>query len=739
MKSIIPAATLCNMLTFRMIIYAVSLIIAASCFTPAIAGSKLESHVDGAPTVARGTRIAGLRLATNFYATPSAPYICGPDESVVRVTLGTSDGEQAQSLLDAARAKSPEAVLRVTIAGTISIAKTPLLFGSRTCVFFQPGARIIALTSCSAPALVRIQDAELISLSSAESADGISRGEIDGAGLEIIGIHVVNSGKVHLDELALRNCGGGGVVVAGRGANRYADPVSLTRSTISGCAGCGLTVRNSAQFIALDDVVTRNGGGMDVDSSSAILANNICAGNRTGMIVSGKDGTISRNQIIANVTGLRLSGSSDYTLVSENTLQDNQLGAEIFGSKATVESNIFANDREVVTGGKDNLLESNRGLTAADVTSPGCAYFRPPTISDPHSDTVVWKGLGGIPMEREDLTIASSKDPMPDTEVTQRLMAARMTHPKKVLVVKLVGQFTITTTNGIRLPNDTCVLLDGCITNDQKEPAEQMVLMAGNGCGSFSGGSLVSRSKVTHGLSGAKGNSRLLIERVEINLGSLNGHQGTQSFNGINTKQHAGPVVIRGCDISNPGARGVWIHVTSRVYVLSSRFHGGGMTIDFDAFGNHCSALYNTLTENSYHSTIFIEEGVKYTTVFSNHCMSNDANAITIHCQEASGPTADNTVACNVMEGNSKTNGGANLGFSGASQEKNSADNYAFNNRLTCNHNSRRGAINIKVYSTGNYIAQSVIEDCSQMVSNWSTRPACYAFTGSIGFTAPQP
>jgi hypothetical protein len=705
-----------------------------------VAAAKPAIEAGGAPRVARGTRIEDLRLATGFYTVPAAPFICAPDETVVRVTLDSATGEEAQARLDAARAKDPAAVLLVTIAGKIIITKAPLSFGSRTCVFFQPGTRISAADQCSAPALVRIQDAELLSLASA-AATGNTQGVLDGAGSGIIGIQVVNSGKVHVDGLAIRNCGGGGLIVTGRGAGRYADPVSLTRSTISGGAGNGLTIRDSAQFIALDNRIIGNGGdGMIVDSASAILANNICAGNRTGIIVMGKDMTISRNQIIANATGLRLGKNSDCTLVSENAIQDNRLGAEILGTKATVESNSFANDKQIVTGGKDNLLQSNPGLTAAAVTAPGADYFRPPTVADAHKDEVVWKGSGQAPMGRFDLTIAAGKDPMAGTEVTQRLQAARTANPGKVLVARLTGQLKVTTKDGIALPDHTRVLLDGSITNNQTDPCDQMVKMAGKGCVSFSGGSVVSRSQATSGLSAAKGNNSLLISGVLIDLGAVNGHLGTKSVNGINSKQHGGSFVVRGCEIRDSGSRGVWIHVTSRVHVLGNRFKAGGMTIDFDAFGNHSSALYNTVTGNNYHSAIFLEEGVKYNTVFANHCLGNESTAISVHCQAVTGVTEKNLIACNLLEDNGQgkgKNGGADLSFSGVAPEKRSADNYAFNNRIVRNHG--RGAINIKANTSNNYIAQSAIVDCPTTVANWSTKPAGGSFGGCVGFTTPQP
>ena len=690
----------------------------------------------GAPQVALGTRIEALRLNTAFYAAPAASFIVAPDETVVRVTLGSATAEQAQQQLDAARAQAPAAFLLVTLTGKITVTAAPLSLPARTCVFFQPGALITAAPRAAAAALVRIQDAELVSLAPVANPAGITLGGLDGAGFAGVGIQVVNSGKVHLDGLVIRQCGGGGLVVTGRGAERYADPVSLTRSTISECAGGGLTVKDSAQFIALDNRILRNAGdGLNVDSASVLLANNISAGNRTGIILSGKCGTLSRNQIIANATGLRLAEGSDSVLVSENAIQDNRVGAEIMGTNATVESNRFANAQQVVTGGKGNLLQSNPGLSVDAVTTAGADYFRPPTFADAHRDEVIWKANGQPAMGRFDLTIASGPAPLTDAELTQRLLAARTANPGKVLVARLVGQFKVTTKDGLVLPDHTCVLLDGTLTNDQAEPCDQLVNLAGKGCVSLSGGRVISRSKVTSGLSGAQSSNTLLIDGVSVDLGTdsrVSGALDRKAVNGVSSKKHAGSFIVRGCEIRDPGSRGVWIHVTNRVHVISNRLFGGGMTIDFDAFGNNSTALYNSVTNNTYHSGIFLEEGVKRNLLFANHLFANEKSAIGVYNHGVTQPTERNLVACNLLEDNQ----GADLSFGGFSKEKPAHDNYAFNNRLVRNRNAA-AAIILKGNSRGNYIAQTVFVGSPKQLVNYATKPAGETYTNNAGFTAP--
>jgi hypothetical protein len=692
------------------------------------------TDVDGIPKVALHAPVESLRLLPDFYQTPQMPFVFTPGEQVVSMKLGSSTGAEAQRLLDSARAVATQAVFVVTLEGVISISDVALAPKARTCFIFSKGARIVAAPKGTARELILIKETEYVSF---QSEDGAQRSEgciLDGANRGVTGIRVENSGRVFLDGLAIMRCGAGGVNIVGRGLDHYTDGVSLTRSSVTECGANGVTVRKSTQFIALDNRITNNHGtGLDIESPASILANNICAANAIGVSVFSCDNTLTRNQLIANGTGVVLRAESEFTLVYENAIQDNQLGTELCGKTATIGWNRFANRTQLTCGGKNNLLQSNTGLSVTDVTAPGTAYFNPPTISNPHTEKVIWKGSGekDLTMERCDITIEAGTTMMDVKDVTVRLLDARHANPTKVIVATLAGRFVVRTKEGLKIPDHTCVLLSGTITNEtSEEQRDQLVSMTGKGCVSFSGGKLFSASKVYDGFTGMGGNNVFLLDGVQINLDAVDAHTGTKSVNAINAKKHAGAFMVRGCEVRNPGHRGVWAHVSSRVYTLGNRFYAGGMTIDFDAYCHHSVALYNTISDAMYHSAIFFEEAVKYNTAFANTCFSNNT-AIAIHNQEVTGVTEYNTIACNRLFDNG-LKGGADLGIGGSSATNRADRNYVFNTQISRNHG--RGAINLKGNAKDNVIVQSVLIDCPTPIANWSTKPFSHGYGSNMGF-----
>jgi hypothetical protein len=688
------------------------------------------TDTDGTPRVSAGEPVESLRLLPNFYQTPHMPFVLGPGEQVIPVRLGTVSGKEAQKILDDERACVTQGVFVVTVEGVISIASAPLAPKARTCFIFRKGAGIIAAPGCTSRELVLIKDTEYVSFQSAA-------GLIDGGNMAVAGIRVENSGKVHLDGMAITRCGGDGVSISGRGSDRYADGVSLTRSAVSGCGGNGVAVRQSAQFIALDNRVTGNrGAGFDVESPSAILANNICAANATGISFSSRDGTLTRNQLIANGTGIVLAAESEYALVYENAIQDNLIGADVRGKTATLCWNTFANRKQLAASGKDNLVQANKGVTAEDAAAPGACYFNPPTVSNPHRERVIWKGSGknDSPMERCDITVDSGATPMDVRILADSLLKARSENPGNVLVATLKGTFVVRSREGLLIPDHTCILLYGTITNESCiEQRDQLVAMTGKGCVSFSGGKLFSASTVYAGFSGAGANNTLLLDGTQINLSAPHGRAGSQSVNAVNAKKHGGAFVLRGCEIRDPGSRGIWAHVSSRIFTLGNRFYAGGMTIDFDAYCNHSAALYNTISDATYHSAIFFEEGVKFNAAFGNRCFSNN-NAIAVWCEAVTGVTENNIIACNVLSENGVL-GGFDLGIGGRAATKRADRNYAFNNQIS--RNRGRGGINLKSHGAGNYIAQSVLIDCPTNIANYSTKPFSLGYDNNSGFAAP--
>jgi len=722
----------------------------AGCLTPTgkeasadRGASKWEyaigTEADGAPRVEPGTPIEKLKMLPDFYQTPKMPFIVRPGEQVIPVTIETCSGTEAQKILDDERKFVPEGVFVVRIDGVITISDTPLAPGKNTCLIFTEKGKIVAAPGSRTKELVLIKDTELVSFS---SIDGV-RGAIDGAGTDVTGIRVENGGKVHLDRLAISNCGGDGVLIAGRGDDDYANPASLTRSKVVNCRKNGVKVSRSPQFIALDNIITGNGGsGLEIDSPSAIIGNNISAGNDVGLrILPRRSTTITRNQLIGNRTGLDIGQESDFALVYENTIQDNELGAGISGMNTTIAWNIFAaNRRQVKAGGKGNLLQNNTGLTVQDA-GPGVAYFNPPTMSDQHREELIWKGEGDddVAMGRYDFAVESGREPMNAAQVTERLKKMREAHPDKVLVARLTGSFVVRTDDGLKIPDHTCVLLEGTISNEASEKQRPyLVSIKGKGCVSLSGGKINSETSVFSAVAATKARNTALIDGVHINLNSLHGHVGSKSINAISAKQHNGGFMMRRCEIRNPGSRGIWAHVSKRIYILGNRFYAGGMTIDFDAFCFESAALYNTVTGGTYHSGIFFEEGVNYNTAFANRLYKNTASAIQIWTQATKLNTEKNLIACNEIVGGARDEFGS--GFSvGANTDdplKKADNNYIFNNRFDgCNG---RAAIIIKKGASNNYFGQNVLGNNKTMIINWS-KGTTHDFAPQTGFTSPAP
>jgi len=703
-----------------------------------------DTVIDGAPKVKQGTPIKNLKLLPDFYQTPKMPFIVNSGEQVVQVSIESCTGKEAQEILNDERKFVPDAVFVVTVDGVITISEQPLAPKKKTCLIFRKGAKIIAAPGCKAKELVLIKDTELISFSSEKGEKAV----IDGAGVKVTGIRVENSGKVHLDRLAINNCGEGGLIVKGRGDENYADPVSLTRSKITNCKTDGVKVSQSPEFIALDNIITGNAkAGIEIDSPLAIIANNICAGNNIGLHISTpRSTTITRNQLIANKTGLDINQKSDFALVYENTLQNNGLGVNISGTNTTIAWNIFAaNKQQVKSGGKENLLQSNIGLKVKDAGA-GVAYFNPPTMANPHKEKLIWKGQkeNDVAMERHDLTINSGDKVMDVTQVTETLKSAREANPDKVLVARLKGDFIVKTNDGLIVPDNTCIILDGNVTNaPSAKQRPYMISLKGKGCVSLSGGKITSKTSVYEAVTAQRGKNNALIDGVYINLYANNRKVGSKSLNAVGAKQHKGAFILRGSEINDSGQRAIWAHVSKRIYVLGNRFYGSGMTIDFDAFCYESAALYNTITGVTHHSGIFFEEGVKYNTAFANRLYANKASAIQIWTQSTKLNTERNLIACNDIVGGAKDEFGS--GFSvGAHKDnplKRADNNYIFNNRFDrCNG---RAAINMKPGAANNYFGQNIILKNKNDIINWSKgwnkQSQTSDYTLQNGFTSPAP
>jgi hypothetical protein len=720
---------------------------ALSCSKYGIAGDSVPSWLLSRPRLENLLKRSVTKLFPDFYAEPSLLFVVDPDEQIVHIEINSMSANEAQGILDTCFEENSSAVFVVRVTGVIEVLDAPLSPYSKTCFVFDKGARVIAGLGSTAKSLIAILDRDSVSITgsvdprvhkaSAREPMFYGNNTID------VGLQIENSGRVHIDRVSIAACQQDGMRVIGQDASRYDCPVSLTRTTISACGENGADVRQSSAFIVLDSKITSVGRvALSIDSPSSIVANTLCADSDTGIVVHSSDALLVRNQVVRNQVGVCLAKQSEFSLVYENMIRENDVGVVFDGKEATVGWNAFQNRADVRVGGTKNILYSNHGVSAQSVSGSGVAYFNPPTASSLHDEPVIWRDDSGVTKSfgRHDVVIDARREEMDTREVNRRLQKERESNPDTVLVVMMQGAFVNKSEEGLSLPDHTCVILDGKVVNvyQAKDPGSfELLRMKGKGCCSFSGGQLISEQKVFSACSGADAKNAFLLDGVSIDLHAKHGGFGSDSVNAVSSKKHYGSFVVRGCDIRDPGHRGIWMHVSKRVYALGNRCSAGGFSIDFDAYCFHSAAIFNTVTRNSYHSGIFFEECVNSNTAFANFCEKNPANGICMWTENVQGKTEKNVVACNVIRGGVEMEANrSGLSLGGRAADRTTENNYFFNNRLE--DLNGRSAILIKKHARGNYISQSSLDGNGVNILNLSVKPETNGFRDQVGFHSPS-
>lgn len=685
-------------------------------------------------------------LFPDFYSSPVFTFVIDPNEEIVRIELKEMTAAQAQYVLDESLRENPSAVFIVHVTGAISVLSEPLSLHDKTCMVLEKDAQFVASAGCTAGSLVRIFDREYVSITGSYDP---RKGEFSeqenmfcGKGVVPSGIRIEQSGRIHLDRISITGCKDIGISITGRGSERFNQAVSLTRSVVSNCQGDGVRICQSPACIVLDSRITSVGkAALVIDSPSSIVANTLCSDSNGGVVVCSTDGILIRNQLLRNGTGICLEDQSEYSLVYENSILNNETGIVFEGKRATVGWNLFKNKEEVIAGGSKNILYCNHGILADSICSAGVAYFNPPTMSDFHDEPFVWNdgSADSKRYSRCDIVIDSGRQALEIKEVNNQLRQERLDHPNAILVVRMRGSFRNQSADGFVLPDRTCVILDGEIVNDyvsDNPESFELIHMKGKGCNSFSGGRIISENKVFSAISGAGASNAFLLDDVDVNLHSEHGGLGSNSVNAVSSKEHYGPFVVRGCTIQDPGHRGIWMHVSKRVYALGNRCSAGGFSIDFDAYCFHSAAIFNTVTRNSYHSGIFFEECVKSNTAFANLCEKNPANGICMWTENVQGKTEKNIVACNEIRGGVQMEANrSGLSLGGRAADRTTENNYFFNNRLE--DLNGRSAILLKKHARENYITQSILHENDVDIRNWTSKPETNGFREQAGFHSP--
>jgi hypothetical protein len=643
-----------------------------------------------------------------YFVTPVSPYIIASGEVTHEIFANAGDVTAFQQTLDAARAAHPDAVVIIHIRVPLTVSDTPLTLGSRVCVSLEGSGQIKASENMTASALISIENAEFVSVTSDDmAATGTS---LDGNNAAAYGVWVSNSGKVNLDNLAISDCTANGVYYFGRGDDQLNDAGSVTRCRISNAGVDGVWVRNGARFVLMDNTIESCGGyGIDMISQSATVLGNQCTGNQTGIrlespvSIAGPASVAARNELELNGVGLELGGNTRRVVATENIIHQNTVGIKLAGTR----NHLFNNDMDNVTefdlGGSENIIARHDGVTSSEASGGSTKYFNPPTAANPHNDPVIVAGMG-----RHDITMTQSGPTPMSTDVVQpTLNNARSQHPNDVIVLWLNGTFVADGDfTGLTIPDNTCVVLDGTIyaegagmdattsSDHDYEKGEttggtQVILMTGSGYSSFSGGIIDGKDLPAYGIY-APGNHVGLIDGVRV-LDANNNNIGTCSHGGDGT-----PLFIRGCELLGHKKvnRGVWVHVCNNVHSISNYAEGfTADAFDVDAAGHWNTVLFNTVHDN-VRSGVFVEERASNNIVTGNTLTGPQGPGLLSYDAHGGASRCEN----NIIVAN-KTSCPGGLSF------RHLKNSFIFNNNILENRQ-------LKVqWSQDNYMSQNIAVD----------------------------
>ena len=649
------------------------------------------------------TNTSRIHAAEKFFTPPDATFILSPNEQINRVTLAEGSVDDAQKLIDAARASTPGAFLMIDAQGTLEVEANPLRLGSRMCLRFLPTSSIQADEDATASSLISIVDAEFVSIKSA----GPGLALIDGGKKQLVGISVTGGSRINFDQLAVVRCGLAGLDFKGKDAAAVNQAASVTRSQFE-ANGEGLRVDATAGFQCLDNIFKgQTGAALTINSLASVVAGNEFFGNKAAIVSSSDRGVIARNRI-GDVAALAITAAGVGQLVTENIGTAKDLQITLAGSTQQLFRNSFQGTATLAPDAKDIFLIGNIGLNV-EPASPGLKLFNPPTYRQPHSDALIVAGMGRFDLPA--ITGGKNKKgneegtpPVDISVVQEALNAASKEHPNDVLVLKLQGEFVSKSLAGLELPPNTCLILDGRILSDlglpldppwvRGEPVGQVIMLPKTGYSSVSGGKLDAGRQANHPLNAFKG-SIAVIENVNLTAGMRDG---------INTKARNKdhPMFIYRCNVYGNNARGIWAHVATRVHSIANNCAGNNTDgIDLDAHAIDCTALFNTSNGNRRHG-VFIEEGVDHNIVFGNTLNDNFTAGIHVWNEEVKQNTGMNVISANECNGNYR---GTSVG--GRADDKTSHDNLLFNN--ITRYNRLNGILAGNSKAKGNYFTQCVI------------------------------
>ena len=656
-------------------------------------------------------------VSAGFFKPTQAPFYVQPNEKISSINFNSGSAEELQKLIDDAAKANPTGTLVLELKGAITVKLNPLRLPSRTNVKFGPDASIKADAAAVAKSLIEITSAELVCLSSTTDKPAL----IDGQGKVATGISVKKSGRLNFDQLQIQNCNSIAVDFFGKDEKLVNQASSVTRCTFINNA-IGLRVQNTAGFVCLDNNFTNHSAtALEITSLNSVVAGNTFRKNAEAIKSNSNRGAITHNNFVECAVALNLDMLGENNLVYENT-SEGATSLSVAGATQTFfQNNIQATVNVVERSISGSHFIQNPNFKVSSTSD--AAVFNPPTVLNPHKDTNIAPGFG-----RFDLSFppagTNNKDESSAYDVAKiqpKLDMARTEHANDILVVTLKGTFVAKTMEGLKLPDNTCVILDGTVYSNttvardpqwkapwvRGAPTSQLIRMPLKGYSSFSGGTIDGGHQATYGIhAGFSTPLSGLIQNVTI----LN-----CSGDGLYTKgrRNKDPLIIHLCTSNGSRGRGIWPHVSGPVYSLQNHCEANGKDgIDLDASSKENITMFNTCIKNKRHG-VFIEEATHDNIVFANELNENGGRGVHVWNEEVAGDTTNNCIVANSCRSNlDGVYAGARAKYAATNANKGEETtifanrNFFFNNLCADNKRSGVGAGNN--HAIENYFSQSI-------------------------------
>ena len=657
-------------------------------------------------------------FAAGFFKPTQAPFYIQPSEKLSSLTFNSGSAEDLQKAIDEAAKNNPNGTIVVELKGTVTINLSPLRLPSRINLKFGPDAAIKADPAAVAKSLIEIIDAELISLSSSTDKPAL----IDGQGKIVTGINVKKSGRLNLDQLQIQNCTGTAVDFFGKDEKLVNQASSITRCSFAN-SPVGVRVQNTAGFVCLDNAFENHSTtGLEITSLNSVVAGNTFRKNAEAIKSNSNRGAITRNNFAECTVALNLDMLGENNLVHENT-SEGATSLSVAGATQT----FFQNKMQATVNVVERSISGSHFIQNPNFkvgSTTDAAVFNPPTILNPHKDTNIAPGFG-----RFDLSFppagTNNKDESSAYDVAKiqpKLDKARAEHANDILVVTLKGTFVAKTMEGLKLPDNTCVILDGTVYSNttvardpqwkapwvRGAPTSQLIRMPLKGYSSFSGGTIDGGHQATYGIhAGFSTPLSGLIQNVTIVNCSGDGLY-------IKGRRNKDPLIVHLCTSNGSRGRGIWPHVCGPVYSLQNHCEGNGKDgIDLDASCKENITMFNTCIKNKRHG-VFIEEATHDNIVFANELNENGGRGVHVWNEEVAGDTTNNCIVANTCRSNlDGVYAGARAKYAATHPNKGEETtifanrNFFFNNYCADNKRSGIGAGNN--HAVENFFSQSIV------------------------------